>query len=643
MAYVEPLTTWLKQHTELALIMTFLIAFAESLAVIGSIVPGSVMMTMVGILAGSGVMRIDLTLVASMLGAIAGDVGSYFLGYILSDKLLHIWPFKTHPQWLQYGKDYFERHGGKSVFFGRFIGPLRSIIPVIAGMMRMGRVEFLIANFISAIFWSILYVGPGILIGTASAELSTERATRLFLFVFGLLFILWLASLSIKWLWRHIDQIIQEKLDQAWYQAKTIHPLNNILRYLSPPGETNHGNTMGCILLFFLFLSITSIAILWICSGTIFETIDAPVYFFLQTFRTHGFDVFFTVITLCLSPCPLIALFLGIVGMTVYHQDWRSLRYWLSIISCFTLIACLSFYLAPMPTENILSQQTSPLFSVMQLAIATTCVTFLMLKKMRYSKTAFIRTIRFILMGLLCLAGIAFLYLGDNWLSGIITAYSFGFTLALLHWLFYRRYSQKSTPAYSFIIPFFLLISTAICIVCLDFKSTFKQHMPSYQQYVLTYDAWWHQTRPLLPLYNSDRLGRPKNILNIQYLGDLNTLEKLLKSHGWQKNAHSLLQMFLSGNTTTSFNTQFYLNQKPFLEMTYKNQRGKPMLLLSLWRSNYHLLNHRQPIWIGSLHSYQKTLNPFFFALRDFQIQTKPILPEKSPENMLYMMQEKNL
>ena len=77
--------------------------------------------------------------------------------------------------------------------------------------------------------------------------------------------------------------------------------------------------------------------------------------------------------------------------------------------------------------------------------------------------------------------------------------------------------------------------------------------------------------------------------------------------------------------------------------MTYKNQRGKPMLLLSLWRSNYHLLNHRQPIWIGSLHSYQKTLNPFFFALRDFQIQTKPILPEKSPENMLYMMQEKNL
>ena len=182
--------------------MVFMVAFAESLAIVGSIIPGSVMMTMLGFLAGSGVMRIDLTMFAAICGAFAGDSASYFLGRIMSDRLYAWWPFTRYPHWLNYAKTYFERHGVKSVFLGRFIGPLRSFIPVIAGMMRMEQLKFLTANITSAILWAILYLVPGILLGTASIELSNQNARRLFMALMLVLLCVWCIFLFIRFMLR---------------------------------------------------------------------------------------------------------------------------------------------------------------------------------------------------------------------------------------------------------------------------------------------------------------------------------------------------------------------------------------------------------------------------------------------------------
>lgn len=104
--YVQPLTDWLQHNPRWSLFITFLISLTESLAIIGSIVPGSVTMTAIGILAGSGIMRIDLTLLAAILGAVAGDSLSYILGYYYSDRLTEIWPFSKYPKWIEYGKDF---------------------------------------------------------------------------------------------------------------------------------------------------------------------------------------------------------------------------------------------------------------------------------------------------------------------------------------------------------------------------------------------------------------------------------------------------------------------------------------------------------------------------------------------------------
>lgn len=664
MEYVQHFTDWLKNHSEWSLLLTFLISFIESLAIIGSIVPGSVMMTMIGILAGTGVMRVDLTLITATLGAIAGDGGSYLLGYYFSDRLFNIWPFKKYPKWLAYGKAYFERYGGKSVFFGRFVGPLRSIIPMIAGMMQMKRLEFLIANSISAVGWSIVYVGPGILIGTASSDLSAESATRLFLIILSILLSIWLMSLGVRRGWKHLSLYLPDQLHHLWCKAKTIRILKPLMRPLTPPNEINHTRTCAFVLLFFIFFLLSILLMEWIFNETTLESIDMPVYFFLQSFRTHAFDVFFTIMALLISPYPMIVLILALIGFSIFLSQWRTLKYWLSLCMCCLLLG-LSFnhYIETPNIDTALFTESSPLFPANHLVFATAILSFLMFKISTYAQSSFTKSLKLLSIGILSFAAIALLYLGDNWLTGVLAALSIGLCIAIFHWIFYRRYHEKKDFLYTLISAFVLYIATCIIVICIDLKSTMIEHSPSPQQFVLTHNAWWKQKQPLLPIYSSTRLGRPAALFNIQYLGSLQHFQHTLEKHGWKIQSFSFLNAVLSKTGMSSATqptplNQFYLNQKPQLVMTYRSIDQKTILILSLWRSNFHLLNHSSPLWLGSIQPCQSPskskkinralyipLGPLLTALEDFETHTSSLpnsmLPGYNQIMPLLMIQEK--
>ena len=230
--YITPITAWLHHNPEYALLFTFIIALLESLAVIGTLIPGSLTMTAIGILAGSDVMRLDLTLLFAAIGAFMGDGLSYLLGAVYSERLTTMWPFSRYPNILRYGKEFFDRHGGKSVLIGRFTGPLRSIIPIIAGMMHMSRWQFFTANFISAIGWAILYVIPGYIIGAASHQLSPDSAQRLFGLVIGILIGVWILSLLLKYLARKLNQWFAAHVNMLWHWSKKNKPMQYFVHKL---------------------------------------------------------------------------------------------------------------------------------------------------------------------------------------------------------------------------------------------------------------------------------------------------------------------------------------------------------------------------------------------------------------------------
>ncbi|HAA44129.1 MAG: hypothetical protein XD36_1753 [Halomonas sp. 54_146] len=151
----------------LLLSLVLLIALAESLALVGLLVPGVMLITTIASLAGHQDIAVAWLIGAAFLGAIIGDGISFSLGFKHREHVTQRWPLSQHPEWLSRGSRFFERYGVSSVFIGRFVGPVRPIIPLVAGMMHMPPRTFLWANLSSAAIWAPAYVLPGYLLGRA--------------------------------------------------------------------------------------------------------------------------------------------------------------------------------------------------------------------------------------------------------------------------------------------------------------------------------------------------------------------------------------------------------------------------------------------------------------------------------------------
>ncbi len=190
----QPVIDWLTLHPNWILWAILLIAFVESLALAGIVVPGVLLLFLVAALAGSLSLPLEQILIAGFIGAVLGDGISFYLGHHFKERLHGIWPFVRYPNAMAAGERYFHRHGGISVVLGRFVGPIRPVMPLVAGMLGMSPLRFVSFNIGSAVAWSPFYLLPGYVTGTAAHSIVPERfystltALVILLFVCALLF-----------------------------------------------------------------------------------------------------------------------------------------------------------------------------------------------------------------------------------------------------------------------------------------------------------------------------------------------------------------------------------------------------------------------------------------------------------------------
>ena len=144
-----------------------LIAFIESLAIAGVVVPGVLLMTVAAFVAGSGTLNMFSTLAAAFIGAVLGDGISFFLGKYYGQRILGSRALKKQQRWVVRSELFFQRYGAMSIVIGRFIGPVRPIIPLVAGMLKMPAGLFLAVNITSAIVWAPVYMLPGFFLGAS--------------------------------------------------------------------------------------------------------------------------------------------------------------------------------------------------------------------------------------------------------------------------------------------------------------------------------------------------------------------------------------------------------------------------------------------------------------------------------------------
>lgn len=158
---VDGIIAYTRENASWAPYIVFALAFAESMAIVSLLLPAWAILIGIGALIGISELEFWPIWLGATLGAIVGDWLSYLFGYHFKDAATKVWPLSKHPQMVERGHVFFHRWGPWSVFFGRFFGPLRAVVPLLAGMFAMRALHFQLANIVSAAIWAFVLLAPG--------------------------------------------------------------------------------------------------------------------------------------------------------------------------------------------------------------------------------------------------------------------------------------------------------------------------------------------------------------------------------------------------------------------------------------------------------------------------------------------------
>lgn len=136
----------------------FLVGILESLPLVSILVPSSIILVAMGFFASEGTFHVTDLIWAASFGAVLGDSIGYYLGKYKNNKLSQSSNIFLNPKYIEKANKYFENHGGKSVFLGRFIGILRPFVAFVAGRHHMKYGRFIFYNVTSGLLWSSIYI-----------------------------------------------------------------------------------------------------------------------------------------------------------------------------------------------------------------------------------------------------------------------------------------------------------------------------------------------------------------------------------------------------------------------------------------------------------------------------------------------------
>jgi membrane protein DedA with SNARE-associated domain len=181
---LELLKIWIELNPDWISISIFIIAFIESFVGIGLFMPGVILLAMAsGIAYLANVHPLEIFLYG-YIGACLGDILSFLIGGLFQERINSIWPFSKYPDALEKGRLFFNKYGIYGILIGRFMGPIRTVLPAIAGTMGMSKHKFLFIDLTSGIPWAFFYIlSPYYLTQSFPKELP------LFVYLLGLIFI----------------------------------------------------------------------------------------------------------------------------------------------------------------------------------------------------------------------------------------------------------------------------------------------------------------------------------------------------------------------------------------------------------------------------------------------------------------------
>jgi membrane protein DedA with SNARE-associated domain len=524
-------------HPLLVLAVVFVVACAESIALIGTIVPAGAVMFAAGTLIGAGALDAWTTLGVAAVGAIVGDGVSYELGRRYRGAIRNGWVRFGYANAYARGEQFVLRHGMKSIVLARFLAPVRAVVPVVVGCATLPRRAFYPVNIVSALIWALVHVAPGILFG-ASAALAAAisvRVAAILLVVAALVALVWIGvRLTLRRGWpllRRIAAAGMHACARRWPRFGTrLHAAIEALRRL--PGAVP-------------VLALLFVGCVWLFGDVVRDVVandplthaDIALYSFLQNLRTPPVDAAMRALAVLHGRDTGLIVAAAFLVWLMIHRCWLTSAWWAATVGVAVVLApafgagALGTTPASLPpgTLHVPLPDADAAFAI----VASSGIGWLLARdRPAWRVPVVTAVVLWIVLG-----GFARLYVGDTWLSGLIGGWSLGLAwFAVLAATYaYWRVREHVQPRGALVALVVVTATAGVWTVPAQWALDRAARPHVGDVVAMTVDQWLRGGWQRVPVRRTEIGGDREEYLPLQWCATSDTLDRHLSLAGWQR------------------------------------------------------------------------------------------------------------
>ena len=531
----QPVLLWVQENPNWSGFVVFTISFLESLVGPGFFIPGVFFMSGIGALVGAGVLSMWPTLTYAVIGAVAGDYASFWIGWRYRDALRQSWFFKRYPGLLTRGYAFFRKHGGKSIVFGRFVGPVRPIIPVIAGMMHMAPKKFVFANILSALLWAPFYSSPGYFVGLSLTDFSLEIAARICAYLLLFILFIWVCHFGYT---RTISMLAKKLRAFAKWQGHTLSqhpvlmPIQRTLidkRFTHHPGQVLQANLVIVSLVLFVICAVS------LCQHSGLFFLNDELFHFSRAAHILKADMLFTFMTK-LGEISLLKYPLILVGLyCFFKRKWAVLIHGVVLLGTIKVVAHVlkAAFMNPRP-EGILAVLEGCSFPSGHTFLATGVFGFFALVIARDLRPRFRCLPILSWLTLTALVMTSRLYLGAHWALDVLGGFFLSLSILLALNIHYRHVCKDRFPVRtcSILMLVGIVFGYGVQIANNKLLQDYAGYQLTFKEAPATFKDWQNEKIPHL-LTRINVFGKEQGVFNLQVVDDEQHLRASLNAAGW--------------------------------------------------------------------------------------------------------------
>lgn len=642
---MHALLDYIALHPSGALLAVFLVAFAESIVLVGTLVPAGVTMFAAGALIGAGALDMWATLGIAALGAVGGDGLSYEAGRHWNEQIRAWGPLARRAALIERGEQFVRDHGGKSILFARFIAPVRAIVPFLAGTASMPRLRFYVVNIGSALVWSPTHILPGVLFGASlqvARAVSGRLAALLLLTVALAWFVAWLARLAARGGAPVLRGWRDALLRWANRSPAPCARLRSYVRAVIDPSRPDSRTLLFWILvlgggsLMFLLTARSAVTTHW------FIGIDTSMLNRLQALRTWPADQAMVAITEMGGVRMRVLVVAAVTLWFLLRGCRRTMRYWLALaLATEATIRALGLLVArpaPLGLPAGLAHVSFPSGHATSSIILYGFLAYLLGR----NAGPYVRaTVAACATAAIVLIGVSRLYLGAYWFSDVVAGWSIGLVwLALAVILYTRRRVREDIRPRALAATLAVVFAAGISWVFTTRSAAdLALYTPPLRVQAITLQQWTDSDWRKLPAYRLELRAHQNERFLLQWADAAPDVERALAGAGWLPapawSVRSALAWLLPSTDVRDLPVLPRYDQGSSAAITYirPDRDGHGRMVLRLWRSDYVLeipgRPRETPVWYGAFYdeSFAEPAHLFLLGITRGTIAPDAFLP----------------